>query len=97
MPEIGKMRVLIQWLNLDPSSFLQPFPVAGRTDRAAEIDSASDSGNVRQVLAAILPHLDDRSVEALYLTAAAMQALRRKENETVRADIESLGLGRNNH
>ncbi len=95
MPEIGKMRVLIHWLNLDPSSFLQPATVAGHTDRAVETDLVSDRENVRQVLAEILPHLDDRSVEALYLTATAMQALRRKKDETARVEVAGLGLGRN--
>lgn len=95
MPEIGKMRVLIHWLNLDPSSFLQPVTVAGRTDRTVETDLVSDRENVRQVLAEILPHLDDRSVEALYLTATAMQALRRKKDETARVEVAGLGLGRN--
>ncbi len=92
MPEIGKMRVLIHWLNLNPSSFLQSAPATSHTDRAGESDSAVDKGNVRQVLAEILLHLDDRSVEALYLTAAAMQALRRKVDETARVDVAGLDL-----
>lgn len=81
MPEIGKMQVLIQWLNLNPASFLQLGVTDGNHARDTVATVISDSTDVRKILTAILPHLDDRSVEALYLTAAAMQALRKMAKE----------------
>ncbi len=95
MPEIGKMRVLIHWLNLNPSSFLQPVLVDVTTDRHSGECSTTDRSNVRQVLAEILPFLDDQSVEALYLTATAMQALRKKEITAEPVNMAGASLIRN--
>lgn len=52
----------------------------------------SNSPDVRQVLTDILPLLDDRSVEALYLTATAMHALKKIEKETSPAAAPTLSL-----
>jgi hypothetical protein len=90
MPEIGKMQVLIHWLNLDPVSFLQLGTVDDNQARDVAATVISDSTDVRKVLTAILPHLDDRSVEALYLTAAAMQALKKIAKES--APLSQAGL-----
>jgi hypothetical protein len=82
MPEIGKMQVLIQWLNLNPASFLQIGGGDGHHERSdTTVTALTDGTDVRRVLAALLPYLDDRSVEALYLTAAAMQALKKVTTE----------------
>lgn len=81
MPEIGKMQVLIHWLNLDPALFLQPNATDGNPVRDNGENSVLDGTGVRQALAGILSKLDDRSVEALYLTATAMQALRKREKQ----------------
>ncbi len=81
MPEIGKMQVLIHWLNLDPAVFLQPPAADGDPMRNNGEASESDGAGVREALAGILSQLDDRSVEALYLTATAMQALKNMEKQ----------------
>ncbi len=83
MPEVGKIGVLIQWLNIDPSSFLRPIPTDGKSQYRVEIALSADRPNARQVLMDILQHLDDRSIEALYLTAGAMHALREKEKGAI--------------
>ncbi len=95
MPEIGKMQVLIHWLNLDPASFLQPIAMEGNLVRESARTVLSDESDVRQVLADILPQLDDRSIEALYLTATAMQALRKGAKEAAFANPHSPGFIRN--
>jgi hypothetical protein len=92
MPELGKMGVLIKWLNIDPSSFLQPVLTDGKAQPCIEIDLSTDRPTARQVLVDILQHLDDRSIETLYLTAAAMHTLQKKEKTavTVRPSNSSL-------
>lgn len=77
MPEIGKMQVLIHWLNLDPAVFLQPPATDTSSMRGNEEDPGSEDADIRQALAGILAQLDDRSVEALYLTATAMRSLKK--------------------
>lgn len=77
MPEIGKMQVLIHWLNLDPAVFLQPATMDATPMRDNGEELGSEGAGVRQSLAGILSQLDDRSVEALYLTATAMRALKK--------------------
>jgi hypothetical protein len=95
MPEIGKMGVLIQWLNIDPSSFLQPVRTDGNTQHCVEIDLSKGRPNARQVLMDILQHLDDRSIEALYMTAAAMHTLREKEKGTFPMRLDTSSFVRN--
>ncbi len=81
IPEIGKMQVLIHWLNLNPAVFLQPPAADGNPMWDDGEEPRSDVADVREALADILSQLDDRSVEALYLTATAMQALKNMEKQ----------------
>ena len=82
MPEIGKLRVLVQWLNLDPSSFLQSLPQEENTTATYVVAySADETSNVRKTLIGILPQLDENSLEVLYLTAVAMKTLKKTKSE----------------
>lgn len=94
MPEIGKMQALIHWLNLDPAVFLQPPATDGNAMRDYGEASGSDGADVREALAGILSQLDDRSVEALYLTATAMQALKNMEKQAGAARASDQGFNR---
>lgn len=80
LPKIGSMRVLINWLGIDPSAFLTTSAAGGENTenyyREIETTSATD---VRHALQVILNELDNASLEPLYLTALAMRELRKKE------------------
>jgi hypothetical protein len=80
MPEIGKMRILIQWLKLDPASFLQSGESSTDSPASTHIDSSSTSkSGIQEALIGLLRHLDHQSIETLYLTATAMKALKRNQ------------------
>ncbi len=82
IPEIGKMRVLIHWLNLDPKAFLQP--LTSDRDHASAVNDEliqSDRASVRDKLITILQLLDENAMETLYLTAMAIQDLKKKRNK----------------
>jgi hypothetical protein len=81
LPEISKMRVLISWLQLDPASFLQPLAQEQSFVRKTTVDLfASSPSIIRETLIRILPDLDDKSLEALYLTAVAMEEVKKKRS-----------------
>jgi transcriptional regulator with XRE-family HTH domain len=88
MPEIGKMRVLITWLDIDPLTFLQ----SAKTDEAYASDTNHGGAersiftDVRENLQALLADLDDESLKILYLTALAIRELRKKGNQVKRID-----------
>ena len=91
IPEIGKMRVLIRWLNIDPSTFLQTSGDESlQPDQADDCRSMQGESNVRGVLINILEHLDERSIETLFLTATAMREVRKLKRENQAIDAATL-------
>jgi hypothetical protein len=81
IPEIGKMRVLITWLGMDPASFLKPVvPTDIGDSEAMSVVAPSNAELLRETLVSLLGNLDSRSVEVLCLTAMAMQKVRKKSD-----------------
>lgn len=79
IPEIGKMRVLITWLGMDPASFLKPIvPTDLGHIGDAPVLVPNEAELLRETLASLLEDLDSTSLEVLCLLAIAMQKVRKK-------------------
>ena len=82
LPEIGKLRVLISWLHLDPTAFLQPLDQEGDFRLNGKCGVPRDEKpSVTETLVELLRHLDHESVETLYLTAMAMKEMKKMRTE----------------
>ena len=82
LPEIGKLRVLISWLHLDPTTFLQPLDHEADPRLHGKASLARDEKpSVTGTLVDLLRHLDDESIETLYLTAMAMKEMKKMKTE----------------
>lgn len=80
-PEVGRLKVLMNWVGLKPSEFLDPAEGA-ESSVVYESQSHRDVGDseLQTTLLSLLRDLDEKSAEVVFLTAWALREIKRGRN-----------------
>jgi hypothetical protein len=74
IPELSRLKVLINWLGLKPSAFLEGEFNAPSIDGAiSELNQGSTDENTQSKLISLINELDHKSIETLFIAAWALK------------------------
>lgn len=90
IPEVGRLKVLMNWIGLKPSEFLE-LTASVELPLAAESQSG-DPGNseLEAMLISFLRELDEKSAEVVFLTAWALREIQRGQHRKI--DFQRLAM-----
>jgi hypothetical protein len=78
IPELSRLKVLINWLGLKPSAFLEGEFNAPSIDGAiSELNQGSKDENTQSKLISLINQLDHKSIETLFIAAWALKEMRK--------------------
>jgi hypothetical protein len=78
IPELSRLRVLINWLGLKPSDFLEgEFARKPIDGNIGEMNQESIDANTQIKLISIINELDEKSIETLFIAAWALKEMKK--------------------
>lgn len=92
IPEVGRLKVLMSWVGLKPSEFLDPtegMELSLASEGKPPVAEASNSA-LHATLLSLLRDLDERSAEVVFLTAWALREIQRGRNRKL--DYQRLAM-----
>ena len=78
IPELSRLKVLINWLGLKPSAFLEgEFNEPSIDGTISELNQGSMDENTHSKLISLINELDHKSIETLFIAAWALKEIRK--------------------
>jgi hypothetical protein len=82
IPELSRLKVLIDWLGLKPSAFLEgEFTESSIEGDSREVGQGTIDVNTQNKLISLINELDEKSIETLFIAAWALKEI--KKNASV--------------
>lgn len=82
IPELSRLKVLINWLGLKPSAFLEgEFTESSIEGDSSEVGQGTIDVNTQNKLISLINELDEKSIETLFIAAWALKEI--KKNTSV--------------
>ncbi len=83
LPELSRLKVLIKWLGLKPSDFLEKDLTEEESKNPSSSESEKNLRNkIYSQLISLLSELDEKSIEALFLAALALREIKKSQSDT---------------
>jgi hypothetical protein len=78
IPELSRLKVLINWLGLKPSAFLDgEINEQSAEDTSSEVNLGAIDENTQSKLISLINDLDEKSIETLFIAAWALNEIRK--------------------
>jgi len=89
IPELSRLKVLINWLGLKPSAFLEEeFTESSIEGSGSEVGGGTIHVNTQSKLISLINELDEKSIETLFIAAWALKVI--KKNTSVDFEYEKI-------